>query len=130
MAKVFAIQMAAQKDRFDRLAKLGERLAGRVSPFIARFIGSPNVLRNDQGSIAVRADRCRLGAAEDGPHVNGQVIAVEYQDAMVRVAVKTDAGDEVSALVPDQMFYRKPTEPGDLATLVWSDQDTHALMEA
>ena len=101
-----------------------------VSPFIARFIGSHNVLRNNAGPIAVRADRCRLGSATDGPHVNGQVVAVEYQGSMVRVAVKTDAGDEVSALVPDQMFYRKPAEPGDPATLVWSEQDTHALVEA
>ena len=101
-----------------------------VSPFIARFIGSHNVLTAAQGSIAVRADRCRLGTATDGPHVNGQVIAVEYQGATVRVAVRTDAGDEVSALVPDQMFYRKPAEPGDPATLVWSEQDTHALIEA
>jgi putative spermidine/putrescine transport system ATP-binding protein len=88
------------------------------------------VLTAAGGQIAVRADRCRLGSAEDGPHVNGQVIAVEYQGAMVRIAVKTDAGDEVSALVPDQMFYRKPAEPGDLTTLVWSEQDTHALSQA
>jgi putative spermidine/putrescine transport system ATP-binding protein len=101
-----------------------------VSPFIARFIGSHNVLTAAHGQIAVRADRCRLGVPGDGPHVNGQVIAVEYQGAMVRVAVKTDAGDEVSALVPDQMFYSKPAEPGDSATLVWSDQDTHALSQA
>jgi putative spermidine/putrescine transport system ATP-binding protein len=101
-----------------------------VSPFIARFIGSHNVLRDGAGSIAVRADRCRLGSAADGPHVSGQVVAVEYQGAMVRVAVMTEAGDEVSALVPDQMFYRKPAEPGDQATLVWSEQDTHALVEA
>jgi putative spermidine/putrescine transport system ATP-binding protein len=101
-----------------------------LSPFIARFIGSHNVLRNDHGSIAVRADRCRLGSAQDGPHVTGQVVAVEYQGAMVRVAVMTDAGDEVSALVPDQLFYQKPAEPGQQATLVWSDQDTHALAEA
>jgi hypothetical protein len=32
------------------------------------------------------------------------VAAVENQGATVRVAVMTDAGDEVSALVPDQMF--------------------------
>ncbi|HEX3575173.1 MAG TPA: TOBE domain-containing protein, partial [Rhodopila sp.] len=70
------------------------------------------------------------GSAADGPHVNGQVVAVEYQGSMVRVAVMTEAGDEVSALVPDQTFYRKPAEPGDAATLVWSEQDTHALMEA
>jgi putative spermidine/putrescine transport system ATP-binding protein len=101
-----------------------------VSPFIARFIGSHNVMRDGQGSIAVRADRCRLGSAEDGPHVSGQVVAVEYQGAMVRVAVMTDAGDEVSALVPDQLFYRQPAEPGQQATLVWSDQDTHTLVEA
>jgi putative spermidine/putrescine transport system ATP-binding protein len=101
-----------------------------VSPFIAKFIGSHNVLRFDQGPIAVRADRCRLGSAEEGPHVHGQVIAVEYQGAMVRVALKTDTGDEVSALVPDQVFYRKPTEPGTAATLVWAEEDTHALVDA
>ena len=101
-----------------------------VSPFIARFIGSHNVLRNGNGSVAVRADRCWLGSAQDGPHVTGQVVAVEYQGAVVRVAVMTEAGDEVSALVPDQLFYKKPAEPGQQATLVWSDQDIHALLDA
>jgi putative spermidine/putrescine transport system ATP-binding protein len=101
-----------------------------LSPFIARFIGSHNVLRDNQGPIAVRADRCRLGFAEEGPHVSGQVIAVEYQGSMVRVAMKTDAGDEAFALVPDQIFYRKPAEPGETATLVWSPHDAHVLAEA
>jgi putative spermidine/putrescine transport system ATP-binding protein len=113
-------QAAHPRDIFERPA----------NPFIARFIGSHNVLRNDHGSIAVRADRCRLGAAGQGPHVNGQVVAIEYQGALVRVAVKTEAGDEVSALVPDQTFYRSPAEPGDPATLVWAEEDTHALMDA
>jgi putative spermidine/putrescine transport system ATP-binding protein len=89
-----------------------------VSPFIARFIGGHNALRCDAGSIAVRVDRCWLGSAKDGPHVTGQVVAVEYQGAMVRVAAMTDAGDEVSALGPAQMFYRKPAEPGDQAAPV------------
>ena len=115
-------QSAPPRDVFER----------PVSPFIARFIGSHNVLRSNQGSVAVRADRCRLGTPQDGPHVNGphingKVTAVEYQGSMVRVALMTEAGDEVSALVPDQTFYRKPTEPGDPATLVWSEQDTHGL---
>jgi len=101
-----------------------------VSPFIAKFIGSHNVLHVDQGPIAVRADRCRLGSAEEGPHVRGEVIAVEYQGAMVRVALKTERGDEVSALVPDQLFYRKQAEPGEAATLVWAEEDIHALAEA
>jgi putative spermidine/putrescine transport system ATP-binding protein len=101
-----------------------------VSPFIARFIGSHNVLRTNQGSVAVRADRCWLGNEAEGPHVSGHVVAVEYQGSMVRVAVMTEAGDEVSALVPDQQFYQKPAEPGEAATLVWSPQDTHALVDA
>jgi putative spermidine/putrescine transport system ATP-binding protein len=113
-------QAAHPRDIFERPA----------NPFIARFIGSHNVLRNDHGSIAVRADRCRLGAAGQGPHVNGQVVAIEYQGALVRVAVKTEAGDEVSALVPDQTFYRSPAEPGDAATLVWAEEDIHTLMDA
>ncbi|HQT77282.1 MAG: Fe3+/spermidine/putrescine ABC transporter ATP-binding protein [Rhodospirillales bacterium 20-64-7] len=101
-----------------------------VSPFIARFIGSHNVLHAGQGPIAVRADRCWLGAPEDGPHVTGHVVAVEYQGATVRVAMKTETGDEIAALVPDQIFYRKPAQPGDHAILVWSEQDSHALIEA
>jgi hypothetical protein len=41
-----------------------------------------------------------------------------------------DGGSDVSALVPDQTFYRKPAKPGDAATLVWSERDTHALKES
>ncbi len=98
-----------------------------TSAFIARFIGGHNVLPGAQGPIAVRADRCRLGAANGGPHVSGTVAAVEYQGTMVRVALATDAGEEASALVPDGDFYASPVEPGQMATLVWSERDAHAL---
>jgi hypothetical protein len=30
--------------------------------------------------------------------------------------------------LPDRLFYQKPAESGDQATLVWALQDTHALM--
>ena len=101
-----------------------------VNPFIARFIGGHNVLPGPTGPIAIRADRCRLGLAGDGPHVSGRVTVVEYQGTMVRVAVTTDPGDEVSALVPDELFHRQPVEPGDPATLVWSEQDVHRMAQA
>lgn len=100
-----------------------------ASEFVARFIGSHNILRSDRGPIAVRADRCRFGSPGDGPHVTGHVLAVEYQGALVRVAVATEAGEEVNALVPDYIFYRQPAEPGTPVTLVWADQDIHALAE-
>ena len=101
-----------------------------VNPFIARFIGGHNVLDGPDGPIAIRADRCRLGEAGEGPHVTGRVTGVEYQGTMVRVAMLTDPGEEVSALVPDREFHDQPVAPGDPATLVWSDQDVHRLTAA
>jgi putative spermidine/putrescine transport system ATP-binding protein len=101
-----------------------------VNPFIARFIGGHNVLPTAGGPIAIRADRCRLGLPGDGPHVSGRVSVVEYQGTMVRVAVTTDPGDEVSALVPDELFHQQPVEPGDPATLIWSDRDEHHMAQA
>ena len=99
------------------------------SAFIARFIGGHNVLATPGGPIAIRADRCRLGAAAGQPHVSGRVAAVEYQGPLVRVALATEGGDEVAALLPDSVFYAQPVQPGDAATLVWSQQDTHRLSE-
>jgi putative spermidine/putrescine transport system ATP-binding protein len=100
-----------------------------VSAFIARFIGGHNVLPAPQGAIAIRADRCRLGPANGGPHVSGRVAAVEYQGTSVRVALAIDGGEEAAALVPDATFYAAPVAPGDAATLVWSQQDAHPLAE-
>jgi len=78
----------------------------------------------------VRADRCRLGIASDGvPHVAGHIAAVEYQGAMVRVALTTSGGVEASALLPDGDYYARPVMPGEAATLVWSERDAHVLAE-
>ena len=98
-----------------------------TTAFIARFIGSHNVLDNGHGPMAVRADRCRIGTPGEGPHVSGRISAVEYQGAMVRVGLATDSGEQASALVPDNLFYAKPVEPGEAATFVWSEHDAHAV---
>jgi len=97
------------------------------SAFVARFIGGHNVLTGAGGEVAVRADRCRLGLANGNPHISGRVAAVEYQGSVVRVALETEQGQHASALVPDDMFYAGPVQPGDAATLVWSEADAHAL---
>jgi putative spermidine/putrescine transport system ATP-binding protein len=113
-------QAGAPRDVFER----------PVNPFIARFIGGHNVLPSSGGPIAIRADRCRLGTPGNDPHVSGRVSVVEYQGTMVRVALTTEPGDEVSALVPDELFHQQPVEPGDPATLVWSGRDEHHMVEA
>jgi putative spermidine/putrescine transport system ATP-binding protein len=94
-----------------------------ANQFIARFIGGHNVLQGQGGPIAVRADRCRLGT--EGLPVT--VVAVEYQGTSVRVALKMDSGDEVSAVVPDRDFDAAPVEPGTMTALSWSPVDERRL---
>jgi len=98
-----------------------------ANAFVARFIGGHNVLSGPRGPIAVRADRCRLGAAGEGPHVSGRVAAVEYQGGVVRIALVTDSGEEAATLLSDATFYQAPVALGDAATIVWAEHDAHVL---
>jgi putative spermidine/putrescine transport system ATP-binding protein len=98
-----------------------------ASAFIARFIGGHNVLPTPNGMVAVRADRCRIGEAGNGPSLSGRVATVEYQGPVVRVALETQAGEQAAALLPDNMFFAQPVQPGDAATLVWSEAEAHYL---
>jgi putative spermidine/putrescine transport system ATP-binding protein len=97
------------------------------SAFIARFIGGHNVVPTPNGLIAVRADRCRIGTAENEPHLSGRIAVVEYQGPVVRIALESHSGEHVAALLPDDMFFARPMQPGDVATLVWSETDAHHL---
>ncbi len=100
-----------------------------TSAFIARFIGGHNVLLSGNGLVAVRADRCRLGTAGPDPSFSGRVAAVEYQGAVVRVALESQNGDSISAVLPDDTYYASPVTPGEPVTLVWSAADMHSLSE-
>ena len=101
-----------------------------ASAFVARFIGGHNVMRGPVGPVAVRADRCRLGPAGDGPHRAARVAAVEYQGSSVRVALSLEDGEDASVLLPDEAFYAEPVAPGDAAVLTWRERDAHVLAEA
>ena len=92
--------------------------------FVARFIGGHNVLPDGNRLVAVRADQCRLQPAE-GPLVRGTVAAVEYQGAVVRVAIDHGGADEAIVLVPDAAFHAAPVAVGDPATLGWSVAHAH-----
>ncbi|TMK06772.1 MAG: ABC transporter ATP-binding protein, partial [Alphaproteobacteria bacterium] len=98
-----------------------------ASVFIARFIGGHNVLPTPSGLVAVRADRCRIGQAGNGAQFSGQVVAVEYQGPVVRVALQMQSGEQAAALLPDNTYFATPVQPGDPATLVWSEADAHPV---
>jgi putative spermidine/putrescine transport system ATP-binding protein len=98
-----------------------------ASSFVARFIGGHNVIETAGGLFAVRADRCRIGAPNGAPHLPGRVAAVEYQGPMVRVAIELQSGEAASALLPDHLYFADPVQPGEEATLIWSEAEAHRL---
>ncbi len=95
------------------------------SAFVARFIGGHNVLTGAAGTVAVRADRCRLGAPSDG--LPARVTAVEYQGTVVRIALALADGGEAAVLLPDDAYYATPVTAGSEAGLLWSHGDAHQL---
>ena len=100
-----------------------EVFSNPATSFIARFIGGHNVLPVETGLIAVRADRCRLGASG----LPAQVDAVEYQGGMVRIALTTESGEGASVLLPDAAFDAAPIQPGTRTSLAWSPEDERRL---
>lgn len=91
--------------------------------FVARFMGGHNVVTLDQGKAAVRADAVRIGP-EGLP---ATVTAVEYQGASVAVTTTTQSGDDVLALLPEDVFFGAPKSPGDSVCLSWDDRRLHRL---
>jgi putative spermidine/putrescine transport system ATP-binding protein len=98
-----------------------------ASAFVARFLGGHNVLETAVGLFAVRADRCRIGVSDGKAHLPGRVAAVEYQGPVVRVSLELQSGEPASALLPDELYFAEPVQPGDRVILNWSESEAHRL---
>ena len=118
------LMVVMQAGRIEQAASPREIFERPASAFVARFIGGHNVLPAGGQLVAVRADQCRLMRG-NGPHVTGKVAAVEYQGAVVRVAIDHGAEDEAIVLVPDAIFHAAPVAVGDPAVLGWSAAHAH-----
>jgi putative spermidine/putrescine transport system ATP-binding protein len=94
--------------------------------FVARFMGSHNVLTLPDGHFAIRADAVALTAADAGA-LEATITAVEYQGTHVSVTVRTVGDQDVTALMPDAAFFENPRHAGDRIGLAWSRDDLHAL---
>ncbi|MEY4748646.1 MAG: hypothetical protein RIQ60_860 [Pseudomonadota bacterium] len=106
--------------------------------FVARFIGSHNVIDTPAGKVAVRSDRITLAAQPDPGEPVMSVAAIEYQGSSVQVHLVADssaaAGDPDAdapgryvAVLPDNSFYAAPYQPGQRVAMRWWAQDAHAL---
>jgi putative spermidine/putrescine transport system ATP-binding protein len=94
--------------------------------FVARFMGGHNVLALPQGRFAIRSDRVRP-APEGQGRLESRVTAVEYQGAQVAVTARAAGEQEITALLPDDVFYRSPVQPGQTLWLDWEDTALHTL---
>ena len=103
------------------------------SEFVARFIGSHNVIVMGEQKLAVRTDKTRLGRGplvDDAPRIEGTVTGVEYQGTHVLVTLQSDAlpdAGELSAVLSETDYAALPWQPGDRALAHWRHADVHAL---
>ena len=91
--------------------------------FVARFMGAHNVITFEGNKVALRADDVCFGL-EGLP---ATITSIEYQGAYFAVHTRTDAGDEILALMPDEAFLEKPKNPGDAVSLTWNEGRLHRL---
>jgi putative spermidine/putrescine transport system ATP-binding protein len=135
-AMALADLVVVMEDGHIRQAAPPEEVFNRpANAFVARFIGGHNVLDYEGKMISVRADRCRLvpeSAITSAPGANnmgltGTVSAVEYQGAIVRVALDIGGGKEAVVLIPDDAFDGARMALGQPAAMAWTPQDIHHL---
>ncbi|MEM6385473.1 MAG: ABC transporter ATP-binding protein [Pseudomonadota bacterium] len=94
--------------------------------FVARFLGSHNVIAMPEGNIAVRADALHLGAP-DGAKLEGRITNIEYQGTHVSLTAAIAGNQEVTALLSDKVFFGAPKDLGEAVGLDWDNQAAHAL---
>ena len=99
-----------------------------VTEFVARFIGGHNVLRVEDRSIAVRADRLivQKPGGEDSGYA-ASVRDVEYLGSSVNLALAVPDIGDLTAALPDQAFFNDPIEIGATVFLSWKPEDAHNL---
>ncbi|UTD27242.1 ABC transporter ATP-binding protein [Bradyrhizobium sp. WD16] len=98
--------------------------------FVARFIGSHNVIATASGKIAVRADQVRLnhaGSAREGLSVVASVAEIEYQGTSVLVMLKAGDGADLTVQLSEEDFDRSPVEIGTRVLADWEPGAVHVL---
>ncbi|MEL6677662.1 MAG: ABC transporter ATP-binding protein [Pseudomonadota bacterium] len=112
--------------KIEQAGKTREVFDAPRTAFVARFLGSHNVIAMPEGKIAVRADALELRPPE-GAKLRGKIINIEYQGTHVALTVTVGSDQEVTALLPDKVFFDAPRDLGEAVGLDWDIQAAHAL---
>ncbi|MEM7472376.1 MAG: ABC transporter ATP-binding protein [Pseudomonadota bacterium] len=94
--------------------------------FVARFLGSHNVVAMPQGDVAIRSDALMV-KAPDGAKLPGTVTNIEYQGTHVALTASVPGEQEVTALLSDKDFFDDPKNLGEAIGLDWEAEAAHAL---
>ncbi|MDJ0994495.1 MAG: ABC transporter ATP-binding protein [Dinoroseobacter sp.] len=112
-----------------RIEQAGKTRAVFEAPqtaFVARFLGSHNVIALAEGVVAIRADALRINTPETA-RIRGSVTNIEYQGTHVALTAKVDGDQEVTALLSDKDFFGAPKNLGEAIGLDWEAEAAHAL---
>ncbi|MEL6570901.1 MAG: ABC transporter ATP-binding protein [Pseudomonadota bacterium] len=94
--------------------------------FVARFLGSHNVVSMPEGMIAVRSDALKI-TPTDAAKLPGTITNIEYQGTHVALTAAIPGEQEVTALLSDKDFFGQPKDLGEAIGLDWEAGAAHAL---
>ena len=94
--------------------------------FVARFLGSHNVVAMPEGMVAVRSDALKV-TNDKSAKLPGTITNIEYQGTHVALTASVQGGQEVTALLSDKDFFGNPKELGQAIGLDWEASAAHAL---
>lgn len=112
--------------RIEQAGKTREVFDAPKTAFVARFLGSHNVVAMPEGMIAIRSDALSIktpGAAK----LPGTITNIEYQGTHVALTAAIPGEQEVTALLSDKDFFGNPKDLGEAIGLDWEAEAAHAL---
>lgn len=112
--------------RIEQAGKTRDVFDAPATTFVARFLGSHNVIAMPEGNIAVRSDALRIEVAETGK-LQGRITNIEYQGTHVALTAAIAGDQEVTAIQSDRDFFEAPKNLGEAVGLDWNPEAGHAL---
>ena len=112
--------------RIEQAGRTRDVFEAPKTAFVARFLGSHNVIALPDGKVAVRSDALKL-KAPDGARLQGRITNIEYQGTHVALTASIAGEQEVTALLSDKDFFETPKDLGEAIGLDWETQAAHAL---
>lgn len=94
--------------------------------FVARFLGSHNVVAMPEGLVAVRSDALKV-TGDTAAKLPGTITNIEYQGTHVALVAAIPGDQEVTALLSDKDFFDNPKNVGEAIGLDWEAEAAHAL---